>query len=65
VEEDETYLAEDVIVHNCRSMLLPVTRLDHGWQEQMLKQGKIDVKPQTGFATPTIAEGIAATGRVS
>jgi SPP1 gp7 family putative phage head morphogenesis protein len=48
--------------YSCRSMLLPVTRLDHGWQEQMLQQGKIDLKPQTGFATPTVSEGIAATG---
>jgi SPP1 gp7 family putative phage head morphogenesis protein len=51
--------------YSCRSMLLPVTRLDHGWQEQMLKQGRIDVKPREGFATPTVTEGIAATGRVS
>lgn len=51
--------------YNCRSMLLPVTRLDHGWQEQMLQQGKIDVKPREGFATPTVTERIAATGRGS
>ena len=51
--------------YSCRSMLLPVTRLDHGWQEQMLQQGRIDVKPQEGFATPTVTEQIAATGRLS
>ena len=36
---------------NCRSVLLPVTLLDRGWQEEMGKQGEITVKPQEGFAT--------------
>jgi len=36
---------------NCRSVLLPVTLLDRGWQEEMSKQGEITVKPQEGFAT--------------
>jgi SPP1 gp7 family putative phage head morphogenesis protein len=51
VEEDETYLAENVIVHNCRSMLLPVTLLDRGWQAEMGGQGQITGTPQEGFAT--------------
>ena len=46
--------------YNCRSMLLPVTRLDRGWQEQMLKQGKIDVRPQEGFAAETVASDALA-----
>lgn len=51
VEEDETYLAENVIVHNCRSVLLPVTLLDEGWKREMLAQGPITVTPQDGFAS--------------
>lgn len=30
VKEDETYLAEGIIVHNCRSLLTPVTPVDRG-----------------------------------
>jgi len=26
VEDDETYIAEGIIVHNCRSLLIPVTQ---------------------------------------
>jgi hypothetical protein len=63
VEEDETYLAEDVIVHNCRSMLLPVTLLDVGWQAEMAGQGPITVKPQEGFATGTVLPSVQEAAR--
>lgn len=52
---------------NCRSMLLPVTRLDSGWKREMDGQGPITVTPQEGFATerkpPSVQE--AATGRTN
>jgi SPP1 gp7 family putative phage head morphogenesis protein len=51
--------------YNCRSVLLPVTQLDHGWQTEMGKQGQVTVTPQDGFATsgrlPPVQE--AATGQ--
>ena len=28
VQDDESYLAENVVVHNCRSILVPVTIFD-------------------------------------
>ena len=51
--------------HGCRSMLLPVTQLDRGWQAEMAKQGPVTVSPQEGFAAdvikpPSVQE--AATG---
>ena len=52
--------------YNCRSVLLPVTLLDRGWQDDVAKQGTITVKPQEGFATPGATDvGVAATGRIS
>lgn len=65
VEEDETYLAEDVIVHNCRSVLLPVTELDKGWQDEMAKQGAIDaaLKPAEGFSSGFLAPPEVPAGK--
>lgn len=37
---------------NCRSVLLPVTQLDEGWQKEMDKQGPIKGDPQAGFSAP-------------
>lgn len=37
--------------YSCRSMLLPVTVLDAGWQVEMRGQGAITVTPQEGFST--------------
>ena len=51
--------------YNCRSMLLPVTQLDRGWQAEMAKQGTVTVAPQEGFAAEVIkppAAQVAATG---
>lgn len=51
VEEDETYIAGGVIVHNCRSILLPVTRLDVGWKDAYNAQKPLreDQVSQEGF----------------
>lgn len=46
VEEDETYIAGGVIVHNCRSILIPVTVLDQWEASKPLPES---VRPQEGF----------------
>lgn len=46
VDEDESYVAEGVVVHNCRSVLVPVTVID-GWDGQ--ESDPPNVEPQSGF----------------
>lgn len=47
--------------YQCRSVLLPVTRLDRGWEDEMLKQGAVTIPSQSGFATP-VSDAIAERG---
>lgn len=51
--------------YNCRSMLLPVTRLDQNWEAEMRQQGPVDVKPAAGFATPAGTGPAVPTGKVA
>jgi SPP1 gp7 family putative phage head morphogenesis protein len=51
--------------YNCRSMLLPVTRLDQNWEAEMRQQGPVDVKPASGFATPAGAPPVVPAGKVA
>jgi SPP1 gp7 family putative phage head morphogenesis protein len=51
--------------YSCRSMLLPVTLLDAGWQAEMAGQGPITVKPQEGFATGTGLPSVQEAARAS
>lgn len=44
VEDDETFMASNVLVHNCRSLLIPVTQRDT-WQSS----DPPTVDPQKGF----------------
>lgn len=46
VDEDESYVAEGVVVHNCRSVLVPVTVID-GWDGQ--ESPPPTVEPAEGF----------------
>lgn len=46
MEDDETYVAEGLVVHNCRSVLVPVTTLD-GWDG--VESPEPDVEPAAGF----------------
>jgi hypothetical protein len=46
VQDDESYVADSVIVHNCRSVLIPVTELD-GWDGQ--ESPEPSVQPAAGF----------------
>lgn len=46
VKEDESYVADGVIVHNCRSVLIPITEVD-GWDGR--ESPPPSVQPQQGF----------------
>lgn len=46
VEEDESYVADGVVVHNCRSVLVPVTTID-GWDG--VESDAPRVEPAEGF----------------
>ena len=46
VLDDESHVARSVIVHNCRSVLVPVTQAD-GWDGQ--EDPPPDVEPDPGF----------------
>jgi hypothetical protein len=48
VQDDESFYADGVAVHNCRSILIPVTQIDD-WDG---KEDKIPagVQPMKGFA---------------
>ena len=46
VEDDETFIAGGVIVHNCRSVVFAVTKLD-GWDGQ--ESPEPTVEPPEGF----------------
>lgn len=50
VLDDESYVAESLIVHNCRSVLIPVTQID-GWDGT--DDPTPDVEPQAGFGAGT------------
>lgn len=55
VEVDESYLSNDIVVHNCRSVLIPITKYEE--YEADTHVGKtpinefIDEKKGKGFAT--------------
>ena len=46
VENDESFVADDIVVHNCRSLLVPVTVVD-SWNGRESPTPRIE--PQTGF----------------
>lgn len=47
VEEDESFVADDVVVHNCRSILIPITQADQWNGKEKVPSARI--KPQEGF----------------
>ena len=46
VLDDESYVADGLIVHNCRSVVVPITAID-GWDEQESLQPTVE--PAEGF----------------
>jgi len=46
VLDDESYVADGLIVHNCRSVLVPITQID-GWDG--VESDEPTVQPQDGF----------------
>lgn len=44
VAEDESYIADGFVVHNCRSLLIPITEMDE-WEESP----EPTIEPQKGF----------------
>jgi hypothetical protein len=40
VEDDESYIANGVIVHNCRSILIPITRFEDWQADYVTNSGK-------------------------
>lgn len=47
VEEDETYFADGILVHNCRSLILPIDFLD--WTAESATKERPAIQPQEGF----------------
>ncbi len=45
VEEDESYMASNILVHNCRSILIPVTTVD----KDFVEGPEPNLEPQLGF----------------
>lgn len=45
VEEDESYIANDLIVHNCRSILVPIMSGDNENSDSYYKGYKENIKP--------------------
>lgn len=41
VEDDESYIANDIVVHNCRSVLVPITKYEEFTADT--KVGKEDI----------------------
>jgi hypothetical protein len=48
VEEDESYVAEGIVVHNCRSTLIPVTR----FREPEMREGLANGELKEGLSKP-------------
>lgn len=42
VKEDESYIANGIVVHNCRSLLIPLTVFDKWTPTE--KVGKVDIE---------------------
>ena len=62
VEYDESYIAGNIIVHNCRSLFAPVFRQD---DEEVNWGKKAQDKPEKQEAYNSPAEGFGGQGRVS
>ena len=57
VENDESYIANDIIVHNCRSTLIPITKYEEFKPTETVKgmpiEEFIDEYKGTGFSKYT------------
>lgn len=42
VEQDESYVANDIVVHNCRSLLIPITKYEDYTPSEMVGKVPID-----------------------
>ena len=43
VDEDESYICNDIVVHNCRSILVPITKFRQKDMQRKIDSGKLKV----------------------